>query len=87
MNWKALKKTITPSKDFFIVLGALLGIFLVATLFIGGLSLGVALVLEYLLGETLANYVLLGGFGAWSLWELVISPLRQRYKRISQGQK
>lgn len=87
MNWKALQKTITPSKNFFIVLGTLLGIFLVATLLIGGLSFGTALVLEYLLGEPLATYVLIGGLGAWFIWDLVVSPLQQRYKRISQGQK
>lgn len=87
MNWKALRETITPSRSFFTVLGALIGIFLVATLVIGGLSLGVALGLKYLLGEALATYVLFGGLGAWFLWDSVISPLRQRYKRISQGQK
>jgi len=87
MNWKALQKTLTPSKDFFILLGVALAGTLAIVVVVGGLSIGVELGIEYLLGETLAAYVLFGGFGAWFLWEIVISTLRQRYKRISQGQK
>lgn len=87
MNWKALQKTITPSKDFFILLGVALAATLFIVVVVSVLSIGISLGLKYLLGKVLATYVLFGGLGAWSLWELVIFPLRERYKRISQGQK
>lgn len=86
MNWKALKETLIPSKEFFILLGFVLGVSTVVLVLTAGMATVLALGLKYLVGETLAAYFIYVPIGLWMLWDLIFGPLYRRYKRISQGQ-
>jgi len=84
MNFKALVKTLTPSKDGVLaILG--LSVFIVAFVaIIVGLSIAINYVLVLALGEAAASVVIWGIIIVGWVWWSIIDPLYDRYKRIKR---
>lgn len=86
MNWKALKETLTPKVEILgyillpIVLAIIAGIVLAM-----GAAINIVLILVF--GEAMAELIVTIIAVCWFSWLLVIGPLVDRYKRISQGLK
>lgn len=84
MNFKALVKTLTPSKDGVL---AILGLsaFIIAFVAIAvGLAISLNYVLVLALGEATASVVIWGIIIVGWAWWLIIDPLYDRYKRIKR---
>lgn len=84
MNFKALVKTLTPSKDGCLMVLGVLAFIVAVVAIVVGLALGLNYVLVMSFGAAMASNIIWAIIIAGWSWWLIVDPLYDRYKRIKR---
>lgn len=84
MNFKALVKTLTPSKDGMLLIFGLTAVLVIALVIVFGLATAINYVLILTVGEKMTTNIFTGLICGFWFWFLIGDPLYDRYKRIKR---